>query len=50
MDSPFLVGFVILAVVAAVGYGVERMHHLAKPAAMLATLALIGAAVAQLLR
>lgn len=49
VDYPFLAGFLILATVAAIGYGAERSAW-AKPAAVLATLALIGYGAAQLLR
>lgn len=50
MDSPFLVGIAVLVVVAGVGLGVERFRSWAKPAAVLATAALIVAALAQILR
>lgn len=49
MENPFLAGFLILAAVAGVGYSAERSSW-AKPAAVLATLALILAAAAQLVR
>lgn len=41
MDYPFLVGFVVLAIVWAIGAAVERFHVWAKPAAVLATIALL---------
>lgn len=49
MDHPFLVGFIVLAVAAAIGYTVEQ-YVWAKALAALATVALIAAAYAQLLR
>lgn len=50
MENPFLVGFILLAFVAGVGYGTERYSAWAKPAAVLATVALTGAALLQFLR
>ena len=45
MDYPFLVGFLILGAVWLVGSTVERFHHWARPAATLATVALIAEAI-----
>lgn len=49
MDYPFLIGAAVLGLVWLVGAGVERFHAIAKPAAVLATVALIAHAVWQLL-
>lgn len=50
MESPFLVGFLILGVVAAIGFGAERFRAWTMPAAVLATMALVVAAVMKMFR
>lgn len=49
MDHPFLVGFIVLAVVAVIGYGVERFRSWAAPLAALSALALIADALVRAL-
>lgn len=41
MDHPFLVGFLVLGAVWLIGSMIERFHKWARPAAVLATVALI---------
>lgn len=50
VDAPVLVGFAVLIAVWVVGASIERFHHLAKPAAVLAVLALIAEALMLFLR
>jgi len=45
MDYPFLVGFIVLGAVWLIGSSVERLHSWARPAAALATIALIAEAI-----
>lgn len=50
MDHPFLIGFLILGAVWLIGATVERFHAWARPAAALATVALIAESVWLILR
>ena len=50
MDHPFLVGFLILGAVWMIGTTVERFHSWARPAAALATIAIIAELVWLVLR
>ena len=50
MDHPFFVGFVILVTVWLIGAAVERFHSWARPAATLATIAIIAETVWLFLR
>lgn len=50
VDYPFLVGFLVLGTVWLIGTSVERLHKWARPAATLATIALIAESIWLVLR
>lgn len=50
MESPFFAGAIVLGIVWGIGAAVERFHTWAKPAAVLATIALIAQSLLWLFR